>query len=118
MTGLADDASPALPRIEGPMVSGQATRVDLDGETPWPRLSGERGAEPDGERGETTIETDSEKARRRAGDSHRGVEVGFSERERLLDPDVLAGPERRADEFAVLSVAGRDEDRGQARMIE
>ena len=118
MTGLADDTSPTLPRIESPMVGGQATGVDLDGETPWPRLSGERGAEPDGERGEATIEADGKKARRRTGDGHRGVEVGLRECERLLDPDVLAGPERLTDEFAVLSVAGRDEDRGQSRMIE
>ena len=118
MTGLADDASPTLPGIEGPMVGGQATGVDLDGETPWARLSDERGAEPDGERGEATIEADGKVARRRTGDGHRGVEVGFRECERLLDPDVLAGPERRADEFAVFSVAGRDEDRGQSRMIE
>ena len=118
MTGLADDAPPTLPRIEGPMAGGQATGVDLDGEAPWARLSGERRAEAEGEWGETTIEADGKKARRRTGEGHRGVEVGFRECERLLDPDVLAGPERRADEFAVLSVAGRDENRGQSRMIE
>ena len=62
MTGLADDASPTLPRIEGPMVGGQATGVDLDGETPWARLSGERRTQAEGKRGEATIEADGKEA--------------------------------------------------------
>ena len=46
------------------------------------------------------------------------VEVSLGERQRLLDPDVLVGPERRADEFAVLRVAGRDKDRLDPGVVE
>ena len=34
MAGLADDPSPALLRVERPMIGGQAARVDVDRETP------------------------------------------------------------------------------------
>ena len=46
------------------------------------------------------------------------VEIGLGERERLLDPDILASSEGRPDEFAVITVPGRDEDRPDGHVIE
>jgi hypothetical protein len=93
------------------MGQGKSAGVDIDSETPWARFSGQRGAEPDGKRREATIKADGEESRGRACDGHRGIEVGFGERERLLDPDVLPGPERGTGKFAVFIMSGCDEDR-------
>jgi len=112
MTGFADDASPALLGIEGPVVGRQTTGVDVDREAAWAGLGGQRGAQADGERGEAAVEADGEEGGGTPRDGQRGIEVGLGERERLLDPDGLAGGQRRAGELAMSSVTRGDEDRG------
>ena len=118
MAGFADDASPALPRIERPVIGGQSARIDVHGEAAGAGLGGERGAEADGKRREAAIEADGEDGRRSAGDGHGGIEIGLRQCERLLDPDGLTGSEGGTGEFAMLIMTGRDEDLRQPRVIE
>ncbi len=118
MTGFADDASPALLGIKRPVVSGQATGVDVDREAARTGLGAERGAQADGERGEAPVEADGEDPGRRTRHGQRGVEVILGERERLLDPDMLVGAERRAGQCAVFGMTGGDEDLIDARIVE
>ena len=79
--------------------------------------SRERGLQTDGERGEAAVEADGEDARARAGSGQRGVDVGFRQGERLLDPDGFAGTKGDPGEFAVLVMAGGDEDLRGLRVV-
>jgi len=117
VTGLADNPSPALLRVERPMFKRQTASVHVDGEAASALAGGERGAETDHQWGEAAIEADGEETGGRTRDRHGRIEIRFSERERFFDPDRFTGDQRRPGKCTMLIMSGGDEDGGDQWVV-
>ena len=119
MARLADDPATADILVLSPVL-GRDRVQGRSGRRRERSRAGEKLPHLRSRRGEAPVEPDHENRAARAqllDHSRDGLQFLLADAERLLDEDVLAGPERGDDQLCMKVVSGRDEDRVRSSIV-